>query len=430
MSSVAGFAESGEFGEFSDFAEFHVASLVSPSSVPDSSTAESGRANPWKPTSPCTPLRCLPPRGSGRAAGPARRALRWSALCGVLVAGIAFSPAARGRAAVVRGWARALVRATGVRVRINELVASGGCGRAPAGGRGCAPRPALLVANHVSWLDIPLLAAVRPVRMVAKSDVAAYPVLGRLATYGGTVFIDRERLRQLPATVAEVAALLRAGRSVAVFPEGSTRCGRAEGAFRNALFQAALDAGAEVRPVTLRYRTSAGLPTARPAFVGEDTLLTSLRRVIAARDLYAEVTVHPPLNPANHGTRRALARAARAAVTGVREEEQPDTWGVRSAAQPGEGPEERPGLMGVSGNLCAGQIRSPSCPKPTPPAGRTPQRPLPPPKTPQPPRTSTTPRRATPTPPGMSGTTRDQPRTTPSAPPPLPSPPQTTPTAP
>ncbi|MCI0384490.1 1-acyl-sn-glycerol-3-phosphate acyltransferase [Streptomyces sp. CNQ085] len=271
------------------------------------------RANPWFPFSPCTVAGCLPRRPA--AAGAVRRAARWAALAAVLPAGVALSPAARllapaRRAVLVRWWCAAIAAALGVRVRVT--------GRPVAG-------PALVVANHVSWLDVPLLAAVAPGRMVAKREVGRYPVLGRLAARGGTLFIDRERLMGLPGTVAEVASALRAGSTVVAFPEGSTRCGRERGAFRGALFQAALEAGVPVQPVAIRYLTHGaahgkGLTDAaetvdtRPAFVGEDTLAASLRRVAAARGLVAEVTVLPSLPPGTHSGRRALAAAAREAV--------------------------------------------------------------------------------------------------------------------
>lgn len=176
----------------------------------------------WMPSSPCKTELCLPPPGGRSEAGPVRRAARWAALTAVLLTGIVCASVGRRYERAVRAWARTVVRAAGVRVRITWV-----CGR----GEG----PELLVANHISWLDVPLLAAVRPAHMVAKTEVAAYPVLGRLAARGGTVFIDRARLRTLPGTVDRIAAQLRNGASVVVFPEGSTWCGRGQGTFRPAL---------------------------------------------------------------------------------------------------------------------------------------------------------------------------------------------------
>ncbi|GGY07007.1 1-acyl-sn-glycerol-3-phosphate acyltransferase [Streptomyces djakartensis] len=226
-----------------------------------------------------------------------RAVLRLTAVVLLLLTGIVLSPlGARLPASLVRRWCRSIVRAAGVRVRITGAAA-------PAGGL-------LLVANHISWLDVPLLAAVRPARMLAKTEVRQWPVAGWLAARGGVLFIDRDRLRALPDTVARIAAALREGAAVAAFPEGSTWCGRAQGTFRRAVFQAALDAGVPVQPVRIGYRLAGGAATTTPAFVGDDTLLASLWRVATARGLVAEVEVRDPIPPASRPDRRSLARAA------------------------------------------------------------------------------------------------------------------------
>ncbi|MGW9401124.1 lysophospholipid acyltransferase family protein [Streptomyces sp. NPDC055642] len=249
----------------------------------------------WLPGAPCTPRGCVEPGARAVAVPPA--VLRLTAVVVLLLAGIALVPLRRLiPASVVRGWCRWLVRAAGVRVRIAGTAA-------PTGGL-------LLVANHISWLDVPLLAAVRPARMLAKSEIRRWPVAGALAARGGVLFIDRDRLRALPGTVAALAGILRDGVAVAAFPEGSTWCGRAGGHFRRAVFQAALDAGVPVQPVRIRYVDPRGLPATAPAFVGDDTLLASVWRVVSARGVIAEVEVRPAVPPGRHPDRRALARAA------------------------------------------------------------------------------------------------------------------------
>jgi 1-acyl-sn-glycerol-3-phosphate acyltransferase len=232
--------------------------------------------------------------------------LRLAAVVVLLLAGIVLSPllgrvAAVPRDRVVRRWCRAVVRAAGVRVRITGVAP-------PTGGL-------LLVANHISWLDIPLLAAVRPGRMLAKAEIRQWPVAGALTARSGALFIDRDRLRALPETVARIADTLRDGAAVVVFPEGSTWCGRAQGSFRRAVFQAALDAAVPVQPVRLHYRLDGGAATTAPAFVGTDSLLASVWRVVSARGLVAEVRVRPVLAPGSAPDRRALALAAETVTT-------------------------------------------------------------------------------------------------------------------
>jgi 1-acyl-sn-glycerol-3-phosphate acyltransferase len=254
----------------------------------------------WQPRSRCD-IACLP-TGSA-AVAPATAVVRLSAVIGVLLGGVLSVPVlillrGRARARVVRALARALLTALGVR-----LVR-----------RGRAPRPgSLLVANHVSWLDVVVLAAVAPARLVAKSEVRTWPGLGALAAASGTIFVDRSRPKALPDTVAEVASALAAGTSVAVFPEGTTYCGVARGPFRPAMFQAAVDAGAPVVPLTVGYRQG-GHETRATAFLGEDTLWTSVRRVCALRDVTVSLTGSPALHPAPGADRRILARAAQSTV--------------------------------------------------------------------------------------------------------------------
>ncbi|MFH8827959.1 lysophospholipid acyltransferase family protein [Streptomyces lincolnensis] len=257
----------------------------------------------WLPGAPCTPRACVEPAGSVTAAP--RAVLRLLAVTALVLAGAVLSPlGGRIPAGAVRRWCRWIVRAAGVQVRVTGTAAATG--------------GLLLVANHISWLDIPLLAAVRPARMLAKKEIGRWPVVGPLAARGGTLFIDRDGLRALPATVARIAGALRAGQAVAVFPEGSTWCGRAQGHFRRAVFQAALDAGVPVQPVRIRYRTARGEESTVPAFVGEDSLLASLWRVATTRGLVAEVEVRDALAPGGHLDRRSLARAAeRSALEGT-----------------------------------------------------------------------------------------------------------------
>lgn len=260
---------------------------------------------PWLPTAPCTPGRCAAHPGPatacrGAVAGVLRLAAGLTALLlGVLLAPLAAALPAAGRHLLVRRWCRGVLAAFGIRVRVT--------GRA-------APRsgPLLVVANHVSWLDVPVIAAVLPGRILAKREVRDWPVLGPLAALGGTLFVDRERIRTLPGTVAAIGRVLAGGGRVVVFPEGTTWCGRAHGEFRPAAFQAALETGAEIQPVRITYA-----PAGPAAYVGPDTLGASLWRIATARRLVAEIRLSDPVPPARHADRRALARAARAAVTGA-----------------------------------------------------------------------------------------------------------------
>ncbi|MBV9922996.1 MAG: 1-acyl-sn-glycerol-3-phosphate acyltransferase [Pseudonocardia sp.] len=208
----------------------------------------------------------------------------------------------------LRACSQALLRAAGVRLRITPTSEAGG---AVWGG-------VLVVANHLSWIDVLALAAVAPMRPLAKHEVARWPPIGRLARCAGALFVDRAGLRAVPATVAEITATLRGRDAVVVFPEGTTWCGAAAGPFRRAAFQAALDAQAPVRPVAITFWHADGAPARAAAFVGTQSLFDSILRVLRTPGMICEVTVLDDLAPT--GDRRALARRAEAAIaraTGV-----------------------------------------------------------------------------------------------------------------
>ncbi|MCF3176689.1 1-acyl-sn-glycerol-3-phosphate acyltransferase [Streptomyces sioyaensis] len=237
----------------------------------------------------------------------------------------------------------------------------------------------LVVANHISWLDILALLAVEPVTLLAKREVGGWPVVGGLARRAGTHFIDRTNPRRLPDSVREVTELLGSGRSVAVFPQATTWCTAEQGAFRRATFQAALDAGAPVRPVTLDFAQH-GLPSTVAAFCGEDTFAGSLRRVLAARGLTIRVTAHPALTAADGDLdRRELAALAARAVRGGRPSLSPSTVAATASA----------GVVVRRASAAAApvpsvptpattvpSVRIPSAPAPAPPHSRLPDTPL------------------------------------------------------
>lgn len=262
----------------------------------------------WFPVSPCGPG-CLP--GREPLVGRARRAWRLAAvvlvvLGAVLVVPVLAAAGARGREWLVRLVFRGVLRAMGVR-----LVVSGGDGLAARG------RGALVVNNHTSWLDIVAVNAVRPMRAVAKKDIASWPVLGALVSSARSVYVDRDGLRGLPDTVAALADALRGGSMVNVTPEGTTWCGLTHGRFRPAMFQAAIDGGVPVLPVALRFRLRDGTATTAPAFIGDETILDSVARVAALRGLVLEVHVLDELAPGRTADRRELAALAEAAVDTV-----------------------------------------------------------------------------------------------------------------
>lgn len=205
------------------------------------------------------------------------------------------------RHARIRGWSAKLLRLMGL-----SLLASG------------TPRPGakLVVANHVSWLDIAALHAVLPeARFVAKADVRRWPLVNRLVAAAGTLYLERENKRDALRVVHQVAQALQGGDTVAVFPEGTTGDGRQLLPFHANLLQAAIATATPVQPVLLRYFDPAHEISPVVEFLGETTLAQSFWRIVAARGLAVEVRVLPSEGTA-HADRRALAEHLRATIGG------------------------------------------------------------------------------------------------------------------
>ncbi|MCA0375503.1 MAG: 1-acyl-sn-glycerol-3-phosphate acyltransferase [Gemmatimonadetes bacterium] len=184
-----------------------------------------------------------------------------------------------GARGIARVLCRLVLRVLGVRVTMRGAVPRGG---------------ALLVANHLSWLDIVAIGARVDCTFVAKREVARWPVVGVLARALGVVFIDRTRKRDLLRAVPALEAALRRGQRVLLFAEGTTTDGRVLLPFKSALVEAAVRAGVPVVPLALRASCAAGDVRAL-CWIGDETLAANLPRVWALRAPRVEVWAAPAL---------------------------------------------------------------------------------------------------------------------------------------
>ena len=186
--------------------------------------------------------------------------------------------------------------------------------------KGTAPThgPLLMVANHISWLDITCLHAARYCRFVSKADVKAWPVIGQLASGIGTLFIQRESRRDAMRVVHHMAERLAEGDVLAIFPEGTTSDGRSLLPFHANLLQAAITSDAPVLPLGLTFLdTQTGHLSLTPCYVGEDTLWESVWRTLRASGMTAVVSYGLPEHA--HGRdRRVWAADLQAAVSELR----------------------------------------------------------------------------------------------------------------
>ena len=178
--------------------------------------------------------------------------------------------------------------------------------------RGAMPpgrEPTLIVANHVSWLDIWVIDSVIPVRFVAKADVRRWPVLGFLVSRSGPIFIEREKRHDAARTNRAIVEALTRGEHVALFPEGTTTDGTEVKPYHASLFQPALGAGARVAVLALRYVNRDGSVNVDASYAGDRSMLESLRLILAHRRLRVEVIFAGTVD-VHDKTRREIAREA------------------------------------------------------------------------------------------------------------------------
>lgn len=204
----------------------------------------------------------------------------------------------------VQAWARRLLELLDIGLTVR--------GERPTQG------PMLLVANHISWLDIVVMHAARHCRFVAKADVKHWPLISTLATGSGTLYIERESRRDAMRVVHRMAESLRAGDILAVFPEGTTSDGTTLLAFHANLIQAAISADVPVQPVALQFVDSdSGRIAFSPCYVGDDTLAGSVWRTLCGPPLTAVVSYGAP-QKAQGRDRRSWAAALRDEVVRLR----------------------------------------------------------------------------------------------------------------
>ncbi len=176
-----------------------------------------------------------------------------------------------------------------------------------------ANRAAVLVSNHVSWLDIQLIHSVWQVRFVAKSEVRRWPLIGWLSAHTGTLFIERGKRRHAARINQSIHAAFQQGDAIGVFPEGTTTDGRELARFHASLLQPAVDERAMVYPVALRYLDESGNISASASYVGDTTLLESMRVIFAERIIRAELIFLPAID-ATGQSRRDLAAQTQSAI--------------------------------------------------------------------------------------------------------------------
>ncbi len=174
--------------------------------------------------------------------------------------------------------------------------------------------PALIVANHLSWLDILVIQSLMPAVFVAKEEVRHWPLIGSMAKTCGAIFVKRTSPQSVRAMVDSTVAIYQQGRSVVGFPEGTSTDGSDLGTFHANIFEGAVQCAALVHPVTLRYvHTQTGQPADAALFIGDMSLWKSLRRVMATPSITALAHIGADLSSQGH-TRKSLAKQAHRSI--------------------------------------------------------------------------------------------------------------------
>jgi len=221
-------------------------------------------------------------------------------LRGAWTVGVRFPRATpEARHAMNRAWSLRMLELCGMKLVVHNDVA-----RLDAG--------ALVVSNHISWIDIYVINAWRPTPFVSKAEIRHWPLIGWFAQNLDTVFIEREKRSDARRIMHELAARLERGELMCVFPEGTTTDGFAIKPFHSNLFQAPVSAGKPVQPICILYEDAQGRQSAAPAYIDDVSLKQSLDALLKAGPITAHVYVGEAIEPGDD--RRKLAASAQEAV--------------------------------------------------------------------------------------------------------------------
>jgi 1-acyl-sn-glycerol-3-phosphate acyltransferase len=206
---------------------------------------------------------------------------------------------------IEKRWARQLLRILNVQVKVVY--------ESPESNY-AIHKPCLLYSTHVSWLDIFAFNSVHPVTFIAKSEISKWPIAGLLARRSGTLFIERGKRHAVRDVIQAAVKVLATGRCVAVFPEGTTGLGDTPLHFHSNFVQPAIQAKVPLLPVSLQYFTPDGKFSARPAFVGEQTLLENIKVLLHSKTGFVvQLYIHAPIHTEGR-TRHELSDEAHARI--------------------------------------------------------------------------------------------------------------------
>jgi len=203
------------------------------------------------------------------------------------------------RALWMQGCARLAMRSMGIRSRV----------------KGQPPTHGLVVANHLSYLDIVILSAVMPCFFVAKMEIDAWPFFGKAARSGGTIFLDRASRTSANSVADQITQRLEMPIPVLLFPEGTSTDGSQVLRFHSRLIHPATVAGAPITAAAIRYVIEDGTPERELCWFGDALFLPHLWKTLGTAGFSAEVRFG---EPRIYPDRRAAAEATHAEIETMR----------------------------------------------------------------------------------------------------------------
>ncbi|MFZ6688027.1 lysophospholipid acyltransferase family protein [Undibacterium sp. SXout11W] len=201
----------------------------------------------------------------------------------------------------VRVWSQQLLGICTVDVRFKDA------------SNGAIAERALIVSNHVSWLDIFVINTLHPCHFVAKSDIRHWPLIGFLCEKAGTIFLARGKQREVRRIYEGLVHQIADGKRIAFFPEGTTSAQGTLLPFHANLFEAAIEAKVPVQPFVVRYVDADGKFHQAADFIGDMTFAESMAVILRAPRMTAELIRLPAISTEG-AHRREVAQQSRAVV--------------------------------------------------------------------------------------------------------------------
>jgi 1-acyl-sn-glycerol-3-phosphate acyltransferase len=180
----------------------------------------------------------------------------------------------------------------------------------------------LIVSNHLSYVDILIISSLAPSAFITSVELKHTFLLGLLARFGGSLFVERRSPAGLKREIAEITRALKEGLTVVLFPEGTTSNGDSVRPFRNSLFTAATETGTDILPLCLKYTRVDGRPLGRGNrdsifYYGGTSFFEHLPRLLSLRSVDVECTILTPIPALQRDSRKDLARTAHHAISAV-----------------------------------------------------------------------------------------------------------------